>query len=67
MKLSNVDSGEEATYRLLGVDEANLEEGTISITSPLARSLLGKEVGDEVKMRMPGGERVYEVLAVEYK
>jgi len=67
VKLSNVDSGEEATYRLLGVDEANLEEGTISITSPLARSLLGKEVGDEVKMRMPGGERVYEVLAVEYK
>ena len=40
--------------------------GTISITSPLARSLLGKEVGDEVKVRMPGGERLYEVLEVVF-
>ena len=67
VKLSNVDTGDEATYRLLGADEADLEAGTISITSPLARSLLGKEVGDEVKMRMPGGDRVYEVLEVAYK
>jgi len=67
VKLSNTDTGEEVTYRLLGADEADLAKGSISITSPLARSLLGKEVGDEVKVRMPGGERVYEVLEVVFR
>ncbi|MDP9035363.1 MAG: transcription elongation factor GreA [Myxococcota bacterium] len=66
IKLSNVDTGEEATYRILGADEADLAKGSISITSPLARSLIGKQVGDEVKMRMPGGERTYEVLDVTF-
>jgi transcription elongation factor GreA len=67
IKLSNTDTSEEVVYRILGADEAKLEEGSISVTSPLARSLLGKEVGDEVKMRMPGGERVYEVLDIVFK
>jgi transcription elongation factor GreA len=67
IKLSNTETSEEVVYRILGADEAKLEEGSISVTSPLARSLLGKEVGDEVKMRMPGGERVYEVLDVVFK
>jgi transcription elongation factor GreA len=66
VKLANVDTGEEATYRLLGADEADLAKGTISITSPLARSLIGKAVGDEVKMQMPGGERTYEVLDITF-
>ena len=66
VKLSNVDSGEEVTYLILGADEADLAKGSISVTSPLARSLIGKEVGDEVKMRMPGGERTYEVLDVSF-
>src|SRR5277367_4633933 len=66
VKLSNADTGEEVSYRILGADEADLAKGSISITSPLARSLLGKEVGDEVKMRMPGGERTYEVLAITF-
>jgi transcription elongation factor GreA len=66
VKLSNTDTGEEVTYRLLGADEADLAKGSISVTSPLARSLLGKEVGDEVKVRMPGGERTYEVLEVAF-
>jgi transcription elongation factor GreA len=66
VKLTNTDTGEEATYRILGADEADLAKGSISITSPLARSLLGKEVGDEVKVRMPGGERTYEVLEVTF-
>jgi transcription elongation factor GreA len=66
IKLANVDTGEEATYRILGADEADLAKGSISITSPLARSLIGKQVGDEVKMRMPGGERTYEVLEVAF-
>jgi len=67
IKLSNTETSEEVVYRILGADEAKLEEGSISVTSPLARSLLGKEVGDEVKMRMPGGERVYEVLDIVFK
>ena len=66
VKLSNTDTGEEVTYRILGADESDLAKGSISITSPLARSLLGKEVGDEVKVRMPGGERTYEVLDVAF-
>lgn len=67
VKLSNADTGEEVTYRILGADESDLAKGSISITSPLARSLLGKEVGDEVKVRMPGGERTYEVLEISFR
>ena len=66
VKLSNSETGEEVTYRILGADESDLAKGSISITSPLARSLLGKEVGDEVKVRMPGGERTYEVLDISF-
>ena len=66
VKLANSETGEEVTYRILGADESDLSKGSISITSPLARSLLGKEVGDEVKMRMPGGERTYEVLEISF-
>jgi transcription elongation factor GreA len=66
VKLSNVDSGEEVTYRILGADEADLAKGVIAVTSPIARQLIGKSVGDEVKMRMPGGERTYEVLDVSF-
>jgi transcription elongation factor GreA len=67
VRLSNTQSGEEVSYRIVGADESDLESGSISITSPLARSLLGREVGDEVKVRMPGGERDYEVLEVTFK
>lgn len=67
VKLFNTDTEEEVTYRLLGADEADINNGSISITSPMARSLLGKEVGDEVKIRTPAGERVYEVLEVLFK
>jgi len=67
VKVSNTQTEEEVEYRIVGADEADLAAGSISITSPLARSLLGKEVGDEVKVRMPGGERVYEVLEVTFR
>ncbi len=67
VKLSNSQTNEESVYRILGADEADLSQGTISVTSPLAKSLLGKEAGDEVKVRMPGGDRVYEVLEVSFK
>ncbi|HEY5147981.1 MAG TPA: transcription elongation factor GreA [Polyangiaceae bacterium] len=66
VKLSNIDSGEEVSYRILGADESDLAKGSIGITSPLARSLIGKRVGDEVKVRMPGGERTYEVLDIVF-
>jgi transcription elongation factor GreA len=66
VRLAN-EKGEEVVYRIVGQDETDTENGFISITSPLARSIVGKEVGDEVKVRAPGGERVYEVLSVEFK
>ena len=67
VKVSNVDTEEESVYRIIGADEANLDNGSISITSPLARALIGREVGDEVKVRMPAGDRVYEILEVAYR
>jgi len=66
VKLSNSATDEEVTYKIVGAEEAKLDEGTISISSPLARSLLGKEIGDEVKVRMPGGDRTYEILDVTF-
>jgi transcription elongation factor GreA len=66
VKMQNAETEEESRYRILGADEADLAQGTISVTSPLARALLGKEVGDEVKVRMPGGERTYEILEVSF-
>jgi transcription elongation factor GreA len=67
VRLSNSQTEEEVVYRILGADEADLAQGTIGVTSPLARSLLGKEVGDEVKVRMPGGERTYEILEISFR
>jgi transcription elongation factor GreA len=66
VKLSNTATSEEVTYRILGADESDLAKGSIGITSPLARSLIGKQVGDEVTVRMPGGERTYEVLDIAF-
>lgn len=67
VKLLNTDTDEEVVYRILGADEADIKQGSISITAPMARSLLGREVGDEVKVRTPAGERVYEILEVDFK
>jgi len=67
VKLMNTDTEEESTYQILGADEADINQGSISITSPMARSLLGREVGDEVKVRTPGGERLFEVLEITFK
>jgi transcription elongation factor GreA len=64
--VSNTETGEQSAYRILGADESDLAKGSISITSPFARSLIGKQVGDEVKMRMPGGDRTYEILDVTF-
>ena len=67
VKLLNTANDEEVTYRILGADEADIASGSIAITAPIAKSLLGKEVGDEVKIRTPAGERVYEILEVVFK
>lgn len=67
VKLSNSETDEEVVYRIVGQDEADLAQGSISISSPIARSLLGKEAGDEVVVRSPAGERRYEILSIEFK
>jgi transcription elongation factor GreA len=66
LKLSNVDTGDEISYQIVGPEEANLDQGRISVASPLARALLGHFVGDEVKVRLPNGQRSYEILDIRY-
>ncbi|RMF95990.1 MAG: transcription elongation factor GreA [Candidatus Schekmanbacteria bacterium] len=65
--LQNVQTGEKRVYTLVGEYETNIQEGRISITSPIARALLKKEEGDVVKVNAPGGIYEYEILKVEYK
>ncbi|MDR0217598.1 MAG: transcription elongation factor GreA [Enterobacteriaceae bacterium] len=62
----NVDSDEEQTYRIVGDDEANIKENLLSVNSPIARGLIGKEVDDVAVIETPGGKVEYEVLNVEY-
>ncbi|MCP4680256.1 MAG: transcription elongation factor GreA [Deltaproteobacteria bacterium] len=64
--IENIDNEEEKTYRIVGEDEADLDSGTISITSPIARGLISKEVGDEVTIRTPAGLRKFEISDVEF-
>jgi len=64
VKLEDVDSGQQVQYTIVGETEADLKKGRISITSPIARGLIGREAGDTVTIRTPGGEREYEVLEV---
>lgn len=56
----------EIGYQLVGAYESNVEDGKISIVSPIARALIGKQVGDEVEVRTPGGNKSYEILSVKY-
>lgn len=62
----NCDTDEEVTYQIVGDDEADLKAGKISVNSPIARGLIGKEEGDEVTMQTPGGAVEYEVVKVNY-
>ncbi len=66
LKLTNIDTGEQVAYQIVGPDEADLNQGRISVASPLARALLGHFVGEEVKVTLPAGEREYEILAISY-
>ncbi|PWE27219.1 transcription elongation factor GreA [Pararhodobacter marinus] len=61
------DTDEEKTYQIVGEAEADIENNLLNIKSPLARALIGKEEGDSVEVRTPGGERSYEVLAIKYR
>ncbi len=65
--LTNLETDEEVTYQIVGPDEADLKEGTISVSAPLARAIIGKELGDEVTVRLPGGTRVYEIASIEFR
>jgi transcription elongation factor GreA len=65
--LSDDDTGEEVKYTITGEDEADASSGLISVTSPVARALLGKGVGDEVTVRVPKGSRSFEVLKVGFE
>ena len=60
------DSGEETTYQIVGEDEADIKQGMISVTSPIARALIGKEEGEVVEFQAPGGLKTYEILSVKY-
>ena len=65
--LINVDAGEEVTYQIVGEMEANISAGMISVTSPTARALIGKQEGDEITVNAPAGDITYEILEVRYQ
>jgi len=65
--LTNLDTDEENTYQIVGADEADLKNGTISVSAPLARALIGKSTGDEVVVNLPGGTRRYEIGNIEFR
>ena len=66
VKLVDEDTDEEKTYQIVGEPEADISNGKLNIASPLARALIGKEEGDSIEVRTPGGEKGYEVLSVDY-
>ncbi|SEQ38632.1 transcription elongation factor GreA [Giesbergeria anulus] len=64
--LEDEETGDAVTYQIVGEDEADLKQGLINISSPIARALIGKEEGDTAEVQAPGGVRRYEVVAVRY-
>lgn len=67
VELADEDTDEEAKYRIVGTDEADIKQGLLSVTAPLARALIGKAVGDSIEVETPGGTKAYEILKVTYK
>jgi transcription elongation factor GreA len=67
VELEDLDSGDVRRWQIVGEDEADIRHGKISVTSPIARALIGKNEGDTVEVQAPGGVRGYEILAVEYR
>ncbi|MET0091187.1 MAG: transcription elongation factor GreA [Candidatus Thiodiazotropha sp.] len=62
-----LDNDEEFTYQIVGDDEADIKNGLISVSSPIARALIGKQEGDDVFLNTPGGSREFEILEVRYE
>lgn len=65
--LADEDTDEESTYQIVGAEEADIGKGRLSVTSPLARALIGKQSGDSVEVTTPGGSKAYEVIRVRFK
>jgi transcription elongation factor GreA len=64
--LTDLDSDEESSYQIVGEDEADIKGGLLSVSSPIARALIGKHEGDTVEVTTPGGKKTYEISEVEY-
>ena len=64
--IADEDTGDEVTYQIVGVDEADVKANRISFTSPIARALIGKEEGDIAEVKAPGGVKSYEIIDVKY-
>jgi transcription elongation factor GreA len=64
--LADTDSGDELCYQIVGEDEADIKKGLISVNSPIARALIGKNAGDVVQVKTPGGTREFEIMKVQY-
>ena len=67
VRLEDEDTEQRTTYQIVGTDEADIKDGRLSITSPLARALIGKAVGDSVEVNTPGGAKAYEIVTVKFK
>ena len=67
VRLEDEDKGEEVSYQIVGLKEADVALGTISINSPIARALIGKEEGDYVEVKTPGGLRSYSILEISFQ
>ena len=66
VEIEDIDTEDVVTYQIVGVDEADIKEGRISVSSPIARALIGKEVEDVVTVNAPGGDKEYEILSIQY-
>lgn len=67
VEVLDINTDEETTYQIVGEDEADIKAGKISVGSPIARALIGKQEGDEINMEVPGGTRELEIVAVHYR
>ncbi|MGD0961150.1 MAG: transcription elongation factor GreA [Methylomonas sp.] len=66
VEIEELETGKVATYQIVGEDEASIKDGRISVGSPIARALIGKEVGDSVVVKAPGGNIEYEIISIQY-
>jgi len=66
VEIENIDTEEVVTYQIVGMDEANIKEGRISVSSPIARALIGKEVEDVVTVKAPSGNKEFEIISIKY-